>query len=104
MSDPTFIAASHEYVRVEVERAFGGFITGDYTGELAFCPYGHLASSIEETDWIDAAWETVGAHYYLRVLLGVDVTLAVGSYTVYTRLTGATEVPITRAVGQVTIV
>jgi len=104
MSDPTFVAASQEYLRVEVERAFGGFVTTDYTGELAFCPYGHLASSIEETDWTDAAWETVDGHDYLRVLLGVDVTLAVGAYTVYARLTGSTEVPITRAVGQVTIV
>jgi len=103
MSDATYIAGSQEYLRVEIERAFGGFETTDYTGELALCPYGHLASTIEETDWTDAAWETVDGHDYLMILLGIDLTPAAGAYTVYARLTGATEIPITRAVGKVTI-
>jgi len=103
MSDATYIVGSQEYLRVEVARAFGGFATGDYTGELGLCPYGHPASTIEETDWIDAAWEIVDGHDYLTILLAVDLTPAAGAYTVYARLTGTTEIPITRAVGKVTI-
>jgi hypothetical protein len=102
MSDAVYTSGSQEYLRVEVERAFGGFDTADYTGELALCRWGNAFIAATAT-WAAATWETVDGRDYLRVLLGVGLTPASGTYKVYARLTGATEIPVTRVVGRVTI-
>ena len=102
MSNPTYIVGTQEYLRIEVVRAFGSFDTGDYTGEIALSPWG-AAFDAATADWDAGVWETEDDHHYLRILLGVDLVPTAGEYTVYARLTGITEIPITRAVGKVTI-
>ena len=98
-----------EYVRVPVSARDGGAYVDptSATAELAFKTSGRPSGG----DWKSATWETDGGvspvRYFMRAIVGgvgsgAAVELAVGSYTIWARVTTATEKP-ARQVGQLEI-
>jgi hypothetical protein len=104
------VAADHrvsvlslEYVRAPV-RALKNGVPFDPTGDtvqLAFLPTG---SSPTSGDWKTSSWEvgaagTQSATYFARCLVGPGgaITLALGVYVVWVKVTDAPEVPVLQA-------
>lgn len=54
------------------------------------------APGVNPTTWYAGSWETCGNVYYARVLVGPagTVTLPVGTYTMWLRITDAPEIPV----------
>jgi hypothetical protein len=95
-------STSKEYVRVPVEATNNGLVvnpTAD-TVEMAF-----PAVTVDPAggDWKAATWETdstgTPVRYWARCLVGPGgtVTLAVGLYDVWVRITDAPEIPVKKS-------
>jgi hypothetical protein len=97
---------SKEYVRVSVHAKENGVVVNPTTDvvQMAF------TAGIDPVggDWKTASWETDATSepdtYYARCLVGPGgtVTLAAGRYTVWLKLTDATEIPV-RKIGQLVV-
>jgi hypothetical protein len=91
---------SLQYVKAPVSAVVDGAAydpTSD-TVQMAFTAVGVDPVS---GDWKTAGWETISGRYYARCLVGPGGTidLAVGSYTVWVKVTDSPEIPILRSGG-----
>ena len=97
MSTREISAESLEYVKVWVDAHRSG-VSFDPTGdvvEMAFT----TGPNIEEADWQEGSWETIGRKYYARCLVGPSGTIELdeGSYQVWVRITDNPEIPVLKA-------
>ena len=88
---------SLEYVKVWVDAKRSG-VSFDPTGdnvEMAFT----TGPDVEEADWNESSWETIGRKYYARCLVGPGgaIELEDGSYEVWVRITDDPEIPVLKA-------
>lgn len=95
-------ALSREYVRVRISATEAGAVV-DPTADPVYMAFVN-GGAPEEDDFVDASWETVGSTFYARCLVGPSgtVTLPVGSYSVWAKVTDSPEAPVRRA-GHLTI-
>jgi hypothetical protein len=93
---------SSEFVKVPVRAEENGAVvnpTADVV-ELAFAPG---LTEPAGTAWNVAEWETAGADYFARIVVGpLGVVLAEGDWGVWVRVTDTPERPVHRA-GTLTI-
>lgn len=92
----TLSVLATEYVKSRVTATVGCVAynpTGDVV-EVAF-----PAPGVSPTVWSVGSWETCGTTYYARILVGPagTVTLPVGTYTMWLRITDAPEIPVMEA-------
>jgi hypothetical protein len=108
MSDATYIRGTIEYVVLEIEATTPGFTftPAEWTAKMALVKLGAEFNDAKRGIWHDAVLEAVGAKNYAKVLLGDELTPAVGKYRVLVRLaktSGGTEIPLLEALGQVVV-
>lgn len=94
---------SKEYVRVKVSASEAGAAVDPTTDTVVMAFPVHGVAPVTG-DWKAASWETAGSAFYARCLVGPSgtVTLAVGSYDVWVKVTDSPEVPAIKA-GQLKI-
>lgn len=91
---------SLEYVKVQVTFTVAGVATDPTadTVSMAF-PARHVAPVTG--DWKTASWESSGSTYFARCLVGTGgtLTLGVGVYDVWVKVTDSPEIPVVKAPG-----
>jgi hypothetical protein len=94
---------SLEYVKVPVSATVSGEAY-DPTNDTVQMAFTERYTDPVSGDWKTADWEIVGSTYYARCLVGPGgtVTLTVGDYKVWVKITDNPEVPIKPA-GVITI-
>jgi hypothetical protein len=97
MSTREISSESLEYVKVWVDAKRSG-VSFDPTSdvvEMAFT----TGSDIDEADWQNSSWETIGRKYYARCLVGPGgaIELDDGLYQVWVRITDSPEIPVLTA-------
>jgi hypothetical protein len=91
---------STEYVRV----AWATNPPEDPTTDTVYLAFIEGTDEPETGEWVPGGWETVGAKYYARVLVGPDgdKILGVGNYEVWSKVIDNPEHPV-RKVGKLVI-
>lgn len=92
--------SSVEFVRVRVSAIVAG-VPVDPTGDPVDMAFIDGDTAPAAPDWHEASWETDATTdpptYYARCLVGDAVALAAETWTVWVRITDATETPVRRA-------
>lgn len=99
----TLSVLSTEYVKYEVTAAVLG-ITYQPTADVVQFAFPVVGAN--PTTWFTGSWETIGAHYLARILIGPAggaTALAAGTYDVYCKIVDSPET-VVRKVGQLTVV
>lgn len=104
MAVATLPVLSREYVRVPVT-AEGQDVASLKTSVVEFAFEAEKVEKPADTDWVAGSWDSDDTEAVARILVGPGgaVTLAVGSYWVWVRVTGSIERPVRQA-GQLKIV
>jgi hypothetical protein len=90
VTDLQISVASTQYVRAAIFEASGADPTGD-TVTMAF-----PITGVDPTVFVAASWVTLSGIHYARCLVGPagSITLPIGYYDVYVKVTDSPEVPV----------
>lgn len=92
-------ALATEFVKVETT-ATKNDVAYDPTADAVALAFVAVAGTPVAGDWKTGSWETISGRYHARALVGPSggvITLAVGRYSVWVRVTNNPETPIIRA-------
>lgn len=96
-------ALSTDYIHTKVSAQSQGEAV-DPTGDEVFVAFMPQGEDPSDADWNDASWESVGANYWAKCLVGPagGVVLEKGSYIMWVKVVDSPEVPVLPA-GQLVI-
>lgn len=97
MSRIDISALSDEYIRMKVYAKESGTVVDPTAFPVEMAVLTTVDASPEELDWQEAEWETSGATFYARMMVGpsTDTVLVAGDiYKVWVRITATPEIPV----------
>ena len=88
-------ALSTEYLRYLIQATLAGAPYNPTTDTVQFA---FVAVGTEPTTWVTGSWETIGAQYYARVLVGPTggayTGTAAATVNLYCKITDNPEIPV----------
>lgn len=84
------------YVKVQITATINGATANPTSDQVRMA---FPTTGADPTTWYTASWETQGALYFARCLVGPGgtVTLPIGFYDVYVQVTDSPEIPVVKA-------
>lgn len=92
------LSGSIEYVRTEIVVSKEGASYNPTADQVDFA-FVAAGDDVDTASWTTGSWETAAARFYARCLVGADVVLPEGTYSVYVKVSDAPEIPL-KYVGQ----
>lgn len=94
IADLTVPAASTQYLKVPISATVNGGVFNPSADNVSFA---FPRPGVAPSTWFSGSWETVSGTYYARVLIGPTggvVTLGVGLYNVFVKISDNPESPV----------
>lgn len=82
-----------KYIKSEIVVSING-APYDPTGDQVDWAFVAPGEDRDAASWTAGSWETAGTRHWVRILVGADVVLARGTYSVYVRITDDPEIPL----------
>ena len=93
MSTHSMPVESVEYYRVKVTAEIAGSAY-DPTGDVVSFQFVPLAGERSSASPVEGSWETVNGAHYAMCLVGEDVSLEAGTYSVFLTISDDPETPV----------